>query len=142
MTELEAATAMIAQTGADTLYRQLCAGLMTPDEYHAAVALVAPPVETGPRCLYCTESAVVGQTCAKHCDRSAVIAAARAARPTVNLALYATRAKLTAAVVAALERTGRDGPARRFAERAARATNMNALAMIAREYVKLEARMT
>lgn len=127
----------IAQTGADALLSQLTAGLLTPDEYHAALAYAPPLVEDGPRCVYCSRSATIGTTCATHADRAKVRADARAACPIINLARHTTRASLTAAVIAALERAGREDASRRFAARAAQAGGMNALAMIAREYVRL-----
>jgi hypothetical protein len=120
MSELTAADTLVAQTGADALLSQLIAGMLTPDEYHQAIVLVAPMVEGVPACLYCDRSAIIGQTCADHADRAAVIRAARESRPSINLARYSTRASLTAAVIAALERSGRVRPAQRFAARAAK----------------------
>lgn len=139
-TELDAAPILIVQTPADSLYAQLCAGRLTPDEYHAALAFVAPPQEETRACVYCGASAYIGQTCAAHADRASVAATAHAyrnARPVVNLAIYSTRLTLTAAVIAALERAELYRAARRFASRAAEARGMNALAQIARDYVRL-----
>lgn len=67
--------------------------------------------------------------------------AARAARPIVDLSRCGTPAQLITAVMSALERTGREKPAGRFAERAERAQGMNALVQIAGEYVRLENRL-
>ncbi len=136
-----AAPSLIVQTEADTLMGQMLAGMLTPDEYHQALQLCAPLSESGARCLYCDNAAYIGNTCAEHADRAAVLKVARESRPTINLARYSTRASLTAAVIAALERSGRVRPAQRFAARAAATRGMNALTMIAREYVRLETRL-
>lgn len=141
MTELTAAPTLIAQTGIDALLSQLMEGRLTPDEYRAALAFVSPPVEEGPRCIYCASSALVGTTCAAHADRTAIAAAARATRAVVNLARFSTRHSLTAAVIATLEREGLTQSARHFSERAAGAHGMNAVCQIARDYVRLETRI-
>lgn len=139
MTELEAAPTLIAQTGADALLSQLMEGRLTADEYHTAIAFVAPLTENGPRCAYCSASATIGQTCAGHANLHDIMNASKESRPTVDLSRCSTPELLITAVMTALERTGREKPAGRFAERAEKAPGMNALVMIAREYVKLEA---
>jgi hypothetical protein len=128
---------IISQTGADALLSQLTRGLLTPDEYHAAIDLVEPLREEGMRCTYCDKAATIGQTCATHTDPATAMNAARAARPIVDQSRCGTREALITAVMTALELIGREKPAGRFAERAEKAPGMNALCMIAREYVKL-----
>lgn len=138
MTELEASPNLIAQTGADALLRQLTAGLLTPDEYHAAIALVAPMQEEGKRCVYCGKQAHIGNTCASHANLADVMNAVRATRPLVDQSLCTTMERSITIVMTALETNGREEFAGRFAERAEKAENMNALHMIIREYVRLE----
>jgi hypothetical protein len=133
-----AASFVISQTGTDALLSQLTAGLLTPDEYRHAVALVEPLREEGKRCLYCSSSAVIGETCAGHANLESIMNAARATRPLVDMARCGTRERLTNAVMTALELAGLVNSAAHFAERAEKATGMNALCMIAREYVRLE----
>lgn len=138
MNELSAAATLVAQTGADALYTQLIGGRLTPDEYHAAVQLVAPPIEEGPACVHCGKPAYIGATCATHASKTAARNVARASRPIVDLSRCGTPDLLITAVMTTLERTGREKAAGRFAARAVKAPGMNALCMIAKEYVRLE----
>ena len=131
MTELEAAPTLIGST--DGLFTQLRDGLITPDEYQAAL-----PTEDAPHCLHCDQPAVIDQTCAEHVSLVRTINAVRAVRPLVDLSRCSTPQTLITAVMAALEKAGREKFAGRFAERAEQATGMNGLCMIAREYVRLE----
>src|SRR4051812_46395076 len=97
MTEIEAAPALIAQTGADALMGQLAKGLLTPDEYRVARGLVALE-EDGPRCLYCASAAYIGQTCAAHADLSDVAVLAHARFPVIDYTRYPDRNSFIAAV--------------------------------------------
>ena len=139
MTELEAAIHLIDPVMALSaeLDRQRRSGELTQAEYDEAWRALVNGAETGPRCIKCGAAALMGQTCAKCASLSYAMNAARDARPVLDLSRCSTPGLLITAVMATLERTGREKPAARFAERAEQAPGMNALVMIAREYVRL-----
>ena len=114
---------------------------MTDAEYRAAYRALAGAAETGPRCARCGAPAYIGATCAACTDIGSVMQAAQGARPILDLSRYTTPSALITAVMTALETTGREKPAAHFLERALDAPGMNALVMIAKEYVRLENRL-
>ena len=141
MSDLSAAIHLIDPTLASLRTLEQQRGSMTDAEYTAAYHALAGASEQGTRCIQCGRTAHIGDTCAACTDLWRVMNAVKDARPIVDISRCPTPELLITAVMTALESTGREKPAGRFAERAADAPGMNALCMIAREYVKLENRL-